>query len=204
MRVMMGICLSLVALTAVAQTTDTLEPESAEEVVEVTVSGPRVQLMTNKGAIVIGLYPDKAPESVRNFLAYVDDGFYDGTIFHRVIDRFMVQGGGFTEDMIKKRTGDPIPNEADNGLLNDRGTVAMARTSSPHSATAQFYFNLVDNIPLNHTSKDVRGWGYAVFGRVVEGMAVVDAIAQLPTARQGSMANMPVDTVKIVKATILP
>lgn len=203
MRVMMGICLSLMALTAWAQTSDPPDPESAEEVVE-AVTGPRVQLMTSKGAIVIGLYPDKAPASVRNFLAYVDDGFYDGTIFHRVIDRFMIQGGGFTEDMIKKSTGDPVPNEADNGLLNDRGTLAMARTSNPHSATAQFFINLVDNAALNHTSKDVRGWGYTVFGRVVEGMVVVDAIAQMPTARKGSMANVPVDTVKILKAKVLP
>jgi len=200
---MMGIFLSLMALAAWGQSADMPDAVSPDEAA-VTVDYPRVQLMTSKGPIVVELYPDKAPESVRNFLAYVEDGFYDGTIFHRVIPNFMIQGGGFTPDMIKKPTGDPIPNEADNGLHNDRGTLAMARTSNPHSATAQFYINLVDNAPLNHTSKDLRGWGYAVFGRVVEGMVVVDAIGQVPTGRQGTMSNAPLEPVKILKATILP
>ena len=123
------------------------------------------------------LYRDKAPKSVDNFLTYVDEGFYNGTIFHRVIEGFMIQGGGFGQDMKKKSTHAPIENEADNGLKNERGTLAMARTSDPDSATAQFFINHKDNDFLNHTSKDRRGWGYAVFGKVTDGMDVVDAIA---------------------------
>jgi len=127
----------------------------------------KVLMKTNLGDIVLELDGDKAPKTVDNFVAYVKDGFYDGTIFHRVIPDFMIQGGGFTAEMERKQTRAPIPNEADNGLKNDRGTIAMARTSDPHSATAQFFINLKDNDFLNFRSKDVRGWGYAVFGRVV-------------------------------------
>ena len=165
-------------------------------------ANPQVALETSKGTIVFELYPDKAPKTVENFLGYVESGFFDGTIFHRVIPDFMVQGGGFTPDMKKKATGAPVENEADRGLPNDRGTVAMARTNDPHSATAQFFINTVDNGYLNHTSKTTRGWGYTAFAKVVEGMDVVDAISAVKTARKGAMANVPVETVTIVKASV--
>jgi len=161
---------------------------------------PRIALETSKGVIQIELYPDKAPVTVKNFLAYVDTGFYDGTIFHRVIPNFMIQGGGFTTEMKRKSTEAPIPNEADNGLKNDRGTIAMARTQDPHSATAQFFINTVDNDFLNYRSKSGQGWGYAVFGKVVQGMDIVDAISKLKTARSGMMGDVPVESVLIVKA----
>ncbi len=166
-------------------------------------SNPRVALETSKGSVVLELYPDRAPKTVENFLAYVESGFYDGTIFHRVIPGFMAQCGGFTPEMRKKPTGEPIPNEADNGLANDRGTVAMARTNDPHSATAQFFINVVDNGNLNHTGKTPRGWGYAVFGKVVEGMDVVDAIVAVRTRRHGMMANVPVEPILIDKASVV-
>ncbi len=164
--------------------------------------GPRVTLETSKGTVVLELDQEKAPETVKNFLAYVESGFYDGTVFHRVIPGFMVQGGGFTPDMQQKPTRDKIQNEADNGLDNERGTVAMARTNDPHSATAQFFVNVADNDFLDHTSKDARGWGYAVFGRVVEGMDVVDAIVKVPTANRGMHQNVPVEPVLIEKASV--
>nr|WP_236555951.1 peptidylprolyl isomerase [Alcanivorax sp. S71-1-4] len=153
-------------------------------------TAPRVALETTEGTIVIELYPDKAPATVANFLQYVDDGFYDGTVFHRVIPRFMIQGGGFTRDYQQKETRTPVTNEADNGLRNERGTLAMARTSDPHSATAQFFINTVNNTNLNHRGKSPGGWGYAVFGKVVEGMDVVDRISALPTGR-GTLNGMP-------------
>lgn len=164
---------------------------------------PRVELTTTKGSIVIELYPDKAPGTVENFLAYVEDGFYAGTIFHRVIPDFMVQGGGFTEAMQKKPTKAPIQNEADNGLKNTRGTVAMARTNDPHSATAQFFVNSVDNGYLDHTSKSPAGWGYTVFGRVVEGMDVVDAISGVATGTSSGMRDVPREAVVIESASIV-
>jgi cyclophilin family peptidyl-prolyl cis-trans isomerase len=165
---------------------------------------PRVALQTNHGTIILELDPERAPASVENFLAYVGEGFYDGTIFHRVIDGFMIQGGGFTADYQRKPTGGPIRNEADNGLENLRGTVAMARTSDPHSATAQFFINVVDNPFLNHRGKTRRGWGYAVFGRVVEGMDVVDAIRAIPTGRGGPFASdVPEQPVIIEHAEVL-
>ena len=139
---------------------------------------PVVLLETTSGDILVELYPDKAPETVANFLKYVDDGFYNNTIFHRVIPGFMIQGGGLTARMQQKDTSAPIKNEADNGLKNDRGTIAMARTRDPHSATAQFFINLVDNDFLNFQAPSGNGWGYCVFGRVTEGMDVVDAIGQ--------------------------
>ncbi len=154
-------------------------------------SAPRVILETSMGRIALELYPDKAPKTLKNFLQYVDDGFYDGTIFHRVIDGFMIQGGGFTVDMTQKPTRGTIPNEADNGLKNLRGTVAMARRNEPDSATAQFFVNAVDNGSLDHTRRDARGWGYTVFGRVVEGMEVVDAIAKVATG-SGDVPRKPV------------
>jgi peptidyl-prolyl cis-trans isomerase B (cyclophilin B) len=164
---------------------------------------PRVALDTSKGRIVLELDAERAPRTVENFLAYVRSGHYDGTIFHRVIDGFMIQGGGFTADMSQKPTGSPIANEADNGLKNRRGTVAMARTGDPHSATAQFFVNTVDNGFLDFHSKDPQGWGYAVFGKVVEGLDVVDAIARVPTTNKGPYQNVPVEPVVIRKAEIL-
>jgi cyclophilin family peptidyl-prolyl cis-trans isomerase len=161
---------------------------------------PRVALETSKGKIVLELYADKAPQSVKNFLVYVDAGFYDGTIFHRVIPDFMIQGGGFTVEMKKKRTQPPIQNEADNGVRNERGTIAMARTQDPHSATAQFFINTKDNDFLNHKGKSPQGWGYAVFGRVVEGMGVVDAISNTKTVTRGMFRDVPDEPIVITRA----
>lgn len=158
---------------------------------------PVVVLSTSKGEIEIELYPDKAPITVENFLSYVDDGFFDGTIFHRVIPKFMIQGGGFTADMEKKPTRGPIKNEADNGLENDVGTLAMARTSVVDSATAQFFINLKDNDFLNHGRRD---FGYAVFGKVTGGMDVVEKIAAVPTGRRGGHQNVPTTPVVIESA----
>ncbi len=166
-------------------------------------ANPRVALQTSKGRIVIELYADKAPKTTKNFLDYVKAGFYNGTIFHRVIPGFMVQGGGFTPDMTEKTTRPPIPNEADNMVQNQRGTLAMARTSDPDSASAQFFINLVNNGSLNHTAKTPQGWGYAVFGEVVEGMDVVDAIAQVPTTTKGPYGDVPTQPIVLQKATIL-
>ncbi|MBK1668216.1 cyclophilin [Rhodovibrio sodomensis] len=148
-----------------------------------------VRLETNRGDIRIELFAERAPQSVENFLAYVRTDHYDGTIFHRVIPDFMIQGGGFTPDYTRKPTRDPIRNEADNGLSNDRGTVAMARTGQPHSATAQFFINLSDNEFLDHTAKTQRGWGYAVFGEVISGLGTVDEIGQVPTGSAGPFAK---------------
>lgn len=169
-------------------------------------AGPKVILETSKGNITLELNDEKAPETVKNFLQYVDDGFYDGVIFHRVISGFMVQGGGFAPDeegaIKKKETRDPIQNEAKNGLKNERGTVAMARTSDPHSASAQFFINHKDNSNLDFPSFD--GWGYAVFGKVVDGMDVVDAIAEVDTgttAVEGRpMRDVPAENVTIKSA----
>jgi peptidyl-prolyl cis-trans isomerase A (cyclophilin A) len=158
---------------------------------------PVVILETTKGAITIELYPDRAPVTVENFLAYVDSGFYNGTIFHRVIPKFMVQAGGLTPDMRQKETRAPIKNEADNGLRNSRGTVAMARSQDINSATSQFFINLADNSFLDH---GVRDFGYAVFGRVTEGMDVVDRIAAVPTGAVGRFENVPLQPVLILKA----
>lgn len=146
---------------------------------------PRVRLSTTFGDIVLELDREKAPKSVENFLSYVQEGYYDGTIFHRVIDGFMAQGGGFTQDFQKKPTHAPIENEANNGLKNLTGTIAMARTNDPQSATAQFFINVVDNGFLDYQSPTPRGWGYAVFGKVVEGMDVVDKIRHSPTGSGG-------------------
>ncbi len=150
-----------------------------------------VSMKTNKGDIILELYPDKAPATVANFLRYVDEGFYDGTLFHRVISGFMIQGGGYTPELERKQTHAPVPNEADNGLRNERGTIAMARTSDPNSATAQFFINLVDNDFLDFRDKSFRGWGYAVFGKVTSGMDVVDKIADVHTTTKHGMRNVP-------------
>ncbi|QTX33663.1 peptidyl-prolyl cis-trans isomerase [Aminithiophilus ramosus] len=162
-----------------------------------------VKLETNKGDILLELDGEKAPKTTENFLAYVREGFYDGTIFHRVIDNFMIQGGGFDEAMSQKETHDPIENEADNGLKNEAYTVAMARTQDPHSATAQFFINVKDNVFLDHTSPTTRGWGYAVFGKVVEGRDVVDAIKAVATGNTGFHQDVPVEPVLLVKATVV-
>ena len=163
---------------------------------------PKVQMETTEGTITIELYPDKAPKSVENFLAYVDEGYYDGTVFHRVIDGFMIQGGGFTGELQKKPTKDAIENEADNGLKNERGAISMARTGDPHSATSQFFINHKDNDFLNHSGKNPRGWGYAVFGKVTDGMEVVDKIATTPTGGKGPFPkDVPQSTIVIEKVT---
>lgn len=162
---------------------------------------PMVTLKTSQGDITIELYPDKAPDTVANFLQYVADGFYNGTVFHRVIDGFMIQGGGFTEQMQQKQTRRPVKNEAANGLKNERGTLAMARTGDPHSATAQFFINVKDNDFLNYTSSDPRGFGYCVFGKVISGMDTVDKIKGVRTSTQGFFENVPVDPVVIIEAT---
>lgn len=164
---------------------------------------PRVKLTTSIGEVVLEMAPDKAPASVQNFLDYVRSGFYDGTQFHRVIDGFMVQGGGYSRDFSKKQTRDPVRNEADNGLRNTRGSVAMARTSDPHSATAQFFINVADNAFLDHRSPDPQGWGYAVFGRVVEGMDVVDRIKSVATGKRGPFSDVPLEPVVIESATVI-
>ena len=169
---------------------------------EMTSQNSRVRIETSMGNIVLELYPDKAPKTVGNFMSYVKSGHYDGTIFHRVIPRFMIQGGGFTPDMRQKPSGKPIVNEADNGLKNARGTIAMARTQDPHSATAQFFINVIDNDYLNHRGKNARGWGYAVFGRVIEGMDVVDTISKVKTGTKGMYRDVPVDPVVIDKVTV--
>ncbi|RSS80950.1 peptidylprolyl isomerase [Streptomyces sp. WAC06614] len=161
---------------------------------------PQVKLTTNHGAIVIDLDEAKAPVTVANFLSYVQSGHYDGTIFHRVIPGFMNQGGGFTADMNQKPTQAPIQNEAANGLKNLKYTVAMARTSAPHSATSQFFINTADNAFLDFTSETMQGFGYAVFGAVTEGQDVVDSIAAVKTGRAGGHADVPVEPVVIEKA----
>ena len=155
------------------------------------------------GDITLELNPEKAPDTVANFLQYVKDGFYDGTIFHRVIPTFMIQGGGFDAKMNQKPTRTPIKNEADNGLKNDVYTVAMARTGDPNSATAQFFINVADNQFLNHTAKTMQGWGYAVFGKVVKGQDVVDKIKAVPTTTKGMFQDVPVTPVVINKATVV-
>jgi len=186
--------ISLVAALAVLAA---VVPGNAEETAK---GNPKVVLDTSKGEIVIELFADKAPETVQNFLAYVDAKFYDGTIFHRVIPNFMIQGGGFSADMNQKSTNDPIENEADNGLKNLRGTIAMARTSDPHSATGQFFINNVDNDFLNFKSKTPQGWGYAVFGKVIEGIEVVDAISAVKTKTEGMYQDVPAEAVVINSA----
>jgi cyclophilin family peptidyl-prolyl cis-trans isomerase len=169
---------------------------------------PQVKIQTNQGDIVVELYPQKAPKTVANFLQYVDDGFYTNTLFHRVIDGFMIQGGGFTPQFERKQTRAPVVNEADNGIKNKRGTIAMARTVEPHSATAQFFINVVDNSNLDFTSKTPRGWGYTVFGKVIQGMQVVDKIKAMPTGPGGpfprDVPKTPVIILGISRLTPVP
>lgn len=165
------------------------------------MSNPMVLLETSSGDILLELFADKAPKTVENFLKYVEEGFYDNTIFHRVIKGFMIQGGGMTMRMEEKPTHDPIQNEAANGLKNLRGTVAMARTRDPHSASSQFFINTVDNAFLDFTSEDVDGYGYCVFGKVEEGMNVVEKIEKLKTRTAGIHGDVPVDMVLITSAS---
>jgi peptidyl-prolyl cis-trans isomerase B (cyclophilin B) len=168
------------------------------------MSNPQVELhIAGHGVITVELDAEKAPNSAANFLKYVNEGHYDGTVFHRVIPGFMVQGGGFASGMQQKPVGAPIQNEANNGLKNDKYTVAMARTSDPHSATAQFFINVADNGFLNHTAENSQGWGYAVFGKVVGGTDVVDKIKAVKTSRKGYHDDVPVEDVVIEKAVAL-
>ena len=162
-----------------------------------------IRFTTTKGVFDVELNPKAAPKTVANFETYVKEGFYNGTIFHRVIDGFMIQGGGFTPDLVQKPTHEPIENEAANGLKNDKYTIAMARTMAPHSATSQFFINTSDNDFLNYTMPSPQGWGYAVFGKVVKGMDVIDAIGKGRTARRGRYADVPVEDVVIEKVEIV-
>lgn len=162
-----------------------------------------VKLETSMGDILIELDTEKAPKTTDNFLAYVNAGHYDGTIFHRVIDGFMIQGGGMNAEMEEKPTRKPIENEADNGLANDAYTIAMARTMDPHSATAQFFINVKKNDFLDHTAKTPQGWGYAVFGKVSEGQGVVNQIKKVATGRKGMHEDVPVEPVSIIKAEVV-
>ena len=161
-----------------------------------------IKMLTNYGEITIELDFENAPKSAANFVEYAKEGLYDGTIFHRVIDNFMIQGGGFDVDMNQKPTKDPIENEADNGLKNDTGTLAMARTMEPHSATAQFFINVKDNDFLNHSGKNMQGWGYAVFGKVTEGMEVVEKIKNVATGNSNGHQDVPLESVVIESVTV--
>jgi peptidyl-prolyl cis-trans isomerase B (cyclophilin B) len=162
-----------------------------------------IHIKTNYGTVILGLFPDKAPKTVANFLSYIKEGFYDGTLFHRVIDNFVIQGGGFGPGMTQKMTKPPIENEAKNGLRNTRGTVAMARASDPHSATSQFFINIADNDFLNYTAPTPAGWGYCVFGQVAEGMHVMDQIKGVPTGSKLGFKDVPLSDAIIEKVTTI-
>jgi cyclophilin family peptidyl-prolyl cis-trans isomerase len=197
-----SLAMRLYLVVLVSISASTIAPLSTVQADEIS---PKVRIQTNLGDIVVELNKEKAPQTVANFLSYVNDGFYNGTVFHRVIDGFMIQGGGFTEDLQQKATKSPIQNEADNGLKNDRGTIAMARTNNPNSATAQFFINVVNNDFLNHRNKTTRGWGYTVFGKVVQGMDVVDSIRKTPTGPSGPFRkDVPKTPVVIQSVTVLP
>jgi len=189
-----GFCLALLSLALVLAFTS--QSRAQKKPVQ-------VKLATTMGDIVLELYPDKAPATVDNFVQYVKSGHYNGTIFHRVIDGFMIQGGGLDANLVEKSTRPPIKNEADNGLKNEPYTIAMARTSDPHSATSQFFINVANNQRLNHTAKTPSGWGYTVFGKVIEGQDVVDKIKALPTTTKGMYQNVPQTPVTITKATVI-
>ncbi len=196
---------ALLPAAALSQEATPTPPPATEEAAPAVTAPPRVTLHTTMGNIVLELYPDKAPKTVENFLRYVRDGHYNGTIFHRVIDGFMLQGGGYTIDLQLKPTRAAIPNEANNGLSNQRGTVAMARTGEPHSATSQFFINVVDNPRLDFVSEQNNfTWGYAVFAKVVDGLDVVDRIRALETGPQGPLAkDVPKQPVVIDRAELL-
>ena len=193
-----------VLLTGVARAQESEPPAPVAEETQPPETHPMVTLKTSHGDITLELYADKAPDTVANFLQYVADGHYNGTIFHRVMDGFMIQGGGFTKDMQQKSTRAPVKNEAANGLKNDRGTIAMARTSDPHSASAQFFINVADNAFLNFSAPNPRGFGYCVFGKVVSGMDVVDKIKGVRTGTRGFHENVPLDAVEIIEAVAAP
>ena len=186
--------IAALALGSLSATSPSAQADNAEP--------PKVTFETSHGSFVLELNRSGTPETVENFLSYIRDEFYEGTIFHRVIAGFMIQGGGFTPEFKQLQTRAPVRNEADRGGTNDRGTIAMARTSDPHSATAQFFINLVDNDFLNHRGRTAQGWGYAVFGRVVEGMDTVDRIAAVKTGSRGMFQDVPQDTVVIQKTHI--
>ena len=186
--------IAALALGSISATSPSAEADDTEH--------PQVTFETSHGSFVLELDRNTAPETVENFLAYVRDGFYEGTIFHRVIAGFMIQGGGFDSEFKQLQTRAPIRNEADRGGKNDRGSIAMARTSDPHSATAQFFINVVDNDFLNHRNQTTQGWGYTAFGRVVEGMDAVDRIAAVQTGSRGGFQDVPKDTVVIRKTRI--
>jgi peptidyl-prolyl cis-trans isomerase B (cyclophilin B) len=202
MRVCSSILWSAVcALLVSVAVSSAEEPEQINEVnPETERTNPVVIIKTNKGDITIELFEEAAPLTVANFLAYVDKGHYSDTIFHRVIPGFMIQGGGFDASMSQKPTDAPIKNEATNRLANERGTLAMARTSEVDSATSQFFINLVDNAFLNHSAPNPRGYGYCVFGRVTDGMDVVDEIARVRTGRSGPHSDVPTETITILEA----
>jgi peptidyl-prolyl cis-trans isomerase B (cyclophilin B) len=162
-----------------------------------------VTIATTVGQMTLELDADNAPKTVENFLAYATSGFYDGTIFHRVINNFMIQGGGFTSDMEQKPTQAPVDNEANNGLKNERGTIAMARTQDPHSATAQFFINVQDNDFLNHTGENLQGWGYTVFGKLTQGEEVLDKIRNVQTGSQGGHQDVPTDPIIIESISVI-
>ncbi len=196
---------SIVSLLCLFVATQAMSAEIQNPVVEQqTNKFPVVEMQTNLGTIVLELNAEKAPKTVANFLQYAKTGFYKGTIFHRVIGHFMIQGGGFTAGYTEKETLQAIRNEADNGLNNARGTIAMARTSAPHSATAQFFINVTDNFFLDHTKRTPRGWGYAVFGKVTQGMDVVDSITKVETGRGGPFGrDVPKTLVIIQKVSVV-
>ena len=166
------------------------------------MSNTVIEMKTTFGVITLELDGEKAPKTVENFIRYASEGFYDGTIFHRVIDNFMIQGGGFDADMQQKETAEPVENEADSGLKNDRGTIAMARTMDPHSATAQFFLNVKDNDFLNHSGKNMQGWGYTVFGKVTDGDAVLDKIRSVETGNKSGHQDVPKESVVIESVTV--
>lgn len=196
--------LLLVPTLALAQQASAPAPKPATPLV-VQANAPKVVFTTSVGDFTVELYPDKAPKTVENFLEYVNSGFYDGTAFHRVVDNFMVQGGGFTRDLKHKPTRPAITNEANNGLSNLRGTLAMARTMDPHSATAQFFINVVDNPRIDYSGdQDAQTWGYCVFGKIISGMDVIDKIRALPTGAMGPfLSEVPTPLPVIEKATLV-
>ena len=200
-RWLAAMLLALSTSLATAQVEEAVEPPAlpSEEPQPEPKENPMVVIKTSLGDIKAELFQDKAPLTVANFLQYAKDGHYNGTIFHRIIDNFMIQGGGFTKDMAQKRTRAPVKNEAANGLKNERGTLAMARTSVIDSATSQFFINVKDNDFLNHTAPTPQGFGYCVFGKVVEGMDVVDKIKSVQTGNRGPFQDVPVETVEIIE-----
>ena len=208
LRALLPFALALFLPVGASAQSDAAKPTTKPPVAATTAPtvNPKVLIKTNMGDITVELNAEKAPKSVENFLQYVKDGFYNGTIFHRVIDNFMIQGGGFTPDLRQKPTRPSIPNEAKNGLSNKRGTIAMARTPDPNSATAQFFINLVDNRNLDYVSDErAETWGYAVFGQVISGMDVVDKIKAVPTGPKGPFrSDVPTTDVVIEKVELLP